>query len=217
MNSLDVYFQTRLSHDPKRAVVWTEICRYLQRYVPVDGDVLDMGCGYGDFINHIQAARKEAVDLSESLAPYLSTDVTFRIQSCTEMRDRSDGQFNTVFASNLLEHLSPEQTRETLAEARRLLKPGGMLVLIQPNFKYCASDYFDDYTHVQIFTHVGLCDLLRSFGLEIVDCQPRFLPFSMKAHVPKTALLVRLYLHSPFRPMGAQMLVVARKPAQGHR
>jgi hypothetical protein len=33
----------------------------------------------------------------------------------------------------------------------------------------------------------------------------------MKSRLPKSRWLVRMYLHSPFKPFGAQMLLVAQK------
>jgi ubiquinone/menaquinone biosynthesis C-methylase UbiE len=99
----------------------------------------------------------------------------------------------------------------TLTEIKRVLKTNGKLIIIQPNFKYCAREYFDDYTHLQIFTHIGVTDLLIGLGFSIVDVKPRFLPFSMKSNLPKYTWLVRLYLLSPFKPFAGQMLVVAKR------
>jgi hypothetical protein len=55
------------------------------------------------------------------------------------------------------------------------------LSVIQPNFRYAYREYFDDYTHVAIFTHVSLCDVFRASGFDIVDVKPRFLPLSIKS------------------------------------
>ena len=118
-----------------------------------------------------------------------------------------------MFASNLLEHLEWPSIERTLDEVRRALKPGGRLILLQPNFRYCAGTYFDDYTHRTIFTHVGLADLLASRGFEVERVVPRFLPFSFKSRGPKWGFLVALYLRLPWRPLARQMLVVARRPA----
>jgi ubiquinone/menaquinone biosynthesis C-methylase UbiE len=210
----EAYFETRFQHDPKRATVWREICRYLEeRYVSAESVVLDVGTGYGDFINNVRARRKVALDVSSAVDAHLNPDVEFHAQSCTSMPGFQASSFDVVFASNVLEHLTRADATAFLEEALRILKPGGRLLLLQPNFKYCARHYFDDYTHVQIFTHVGLADLLSSMGFELVDVKPRFLPLTMKSRIPKSALLVRAYLHSPIKPLGAQMLIVARRPA----
>src|SRR5207244_11677935 len=48
-----------------RDQVWATLCsEFWQRLVPEDGNVLDLGCGYGQFINHIRSRRKWAMDLN---------------------------------------------------------------------------------------------------------------------------------------------------------
>jgi hypothetical protein len=89
------------------------------------------------------------------------------------------------------------------------MKPGATLNIVQPNFKYCAREYFDDYTHVSIYTETGLADLLAAHGFKISRCVPRFMPFSIKSSMPVWPWLIRLYLSSPFKPFGKQMLIRA--------
>ena len=48
-----------------------------------------------------------------------------------------------------------------------MLRPGGRLLVIQPNFRYAFREYFDDYTHRSMFTDVSLPNLLRAQGFEI--------------------------------------------------
>ena len=72
--------------------------------------------------------------------------------------------------------------------------------------------YFDDYTHVQVFSHVSLRDRLAAAGFRVVDVRPRFLPFSMKSRLPAAGFLVWWYLRSPLKPLAGQMLVVAERP-----
>lgn len=204
------YHSSRFTHDIRRDGVWREVCRYLQRrHIPHAARVLELGAGYCHFINNIVATERHALDLFPRLSEYAAPGVTAHVRNCNSLAPFAQRSFDVVFASNLLEHLERDELSGTLAEVHRVLVPGGRLVLIQPNFKYCYADYFDDYTHKFVFTHVSLCDLLRNERFEIRAVEPRFLPFSMKAKVPKAGWLVRLYLVSPYRPMAGQMLVVA--------
>ncbi len=209
----DPYFASRYTPDPARDRVWGAICRYLQRHVPEDGAVLDLGAGYCSFVNHIRAATRHALDASPELPRHAAAGVTAHIGRCEDLSAFASGTLDAVFASNLLEHLEWPSIERTLDEVRRVLKPGGRLILLQPNFRYCAGTYFDDYTHRTIFTHVGLGDLLASRGFAVERVVPRFLPFSFKSRGPKWGFLVALYLRLPWRPLARQMLVVARRPA----
>ena len=210
----DPYFASRFTPDPARDRVWGAICRYLQRYVPESGAILDLGAGYCSFINHIRAKERHALDASPELPRHAGAGVTAHVGRCEDLSAFATGSLDAVFASNLLEHLEWSSIERTLDEVRRALKPGGRLILLQPNFRYCAGTYFDDYTHRTIFTHVGLADLLASRGFDVETVVPRFLPFSFKSRGPKWGFLVALYLRLPFRPLARQMLVVARaRPA----
>jgi SAM-dependent methyltransferase len=204
------YHGSRFTHDHRRDGVWRAICAYLQpRHIPRGARVLELGAGYCHFINNIVAAERHALDLFPRLPEYAAPGVTAHVRNCCDLEPFAERSLDVVLASNLFEHLDRDELARTLAEIRRVLVPGGCLILIQPNFKYCYAEYFDDYTHKFVFTHVSLCDLLCSERFQIRAVEPRFLPFSMKAKVPKAGWLVRLYLASPLRPMAGQMLVVA--------
>jgi ubiquinone/menaquinone biosynthesis C-methylase UbiE len=151
--------------------------------------------------------------VTNALASHFAADVTFHTHSCTTLPAFKDRTIDVVFASNLFEHLTRSDLVATLSEIERILKPGGTLIVLQPNFRYCGSSYFDDYTHIQIFTEVSLSDLLAACGFHVVAVRRRFLPTSLKSRLPTHHLLVRAYLASPVKPLAGQMLVVACKPS----
>jgi hypothetical protein len=83
--------------------------------------------------------------------------------------------------------------------------------MVQPNYSYAYREYFDDYTHISIYSHISLCELLQAEGYEIIRCVPRFLPLTIKkSGLVISPALIWLYLHSPVKPFGKQMLVLAR-------
>lgn len=196
-----------------RNVVWEALARYLERrYIPRDSAVLDLGAGYCAFINQVRAREKYAVDRNQVVLEHAAPGVRALVQNCTDLSQLPREHFDIVFASNLLEHLTLAEAGITLDQARGVLKPGGRLLLLQPNFAYAFRQYFDDITHKQIFTHIGLADFLKLHDFRIFDIQPRFLPYSMRnTRLPSSGWLVTLYLHSPFKPLAGQMLVVGEK------
>ena len=208
----NAYFQTRFSHVAGREQVWSAICRYLERYMPVRGVVLDLGAGYCSFINGVRADEKHAVDLFPGFVKFAQPGVRTLVGRSSNLARLESGHFDVVFSSNMLEHLDRSEVHATLAEVRRILKPGGRFVIIQPNYRYCAREYFDDYTHTFVFSHVSLADLLAAEGFVVHAVIPRFLPLTMKSRLPQWRWAVALYLRLPVRPMAKQMLLVAARP-----
>jgi SAM-dependent methyltransferase len=208
------YHDTRFQFDPRRNIVWREIIRYLSHRLPLGNTVLDVGCGYGEFINNVPCGHKYALDASPEMAKYLDPAVKFvSAYACATERCFPHDAFDFIFSSNLLEHLKREEIGPLLASFRKLLKPGGHIGILMPNYRLTAARYFDDYTHQTAVSDVALRDWMMSEGLEIVISEPGFMPFSMKgSRTPVHPWLIRLWLWSPFKPGAGQVLIVGRRP-----
>jgi ubiquinone/menaquinone biosynthesis C-methylase UbiE len=206
----DIYHSTRFTPDPRRRVLWQTMvdCEF-QKQIPPDGTVLELGAGYGDFINSVKARRRIAVDVWPGMLQHLDTGVEGLVTSITQLDGVADNSVDYVFSSNCFEHVSQTDLVKCLAQLRQKMKPGATITIVQPNFKYCAREYFEDYTHVSIYTDKGLSNLLAANGFKIVRCVPRFMPFTIKGSLPVHPLLIRLYLASPFKPLAKQMLISA--------
>ena len=218
MSELDGYFDTRLSYEPKRDAVWKPIVNYLQRYILEDSRVLELGAGYCSFINQVKASERHALDKSDIIRNYADKEVQTHVKNCKNLRSLPSRSFDVVFSSFLYEHLTRRELDIVMKDLRRILTKTGILITLLPNFKYVYKHYYDDYTHVQVFTHLSFADYLVSHGFEIMEVQGRFLPYSFKSRFPKSPLLTSLYLRLPFRPFAGNMLVVAKntdKPVQG--
>lgn len=205
------YHETRLGQDPKRAKVWRALWRYWfsKRITPAD-TVLDLGSGYGDFINAVRARRRIATDLWPGLAEHAEAGVEVIIGPVEEIAGIAPGTVDFAFASNLFEHIRQDQFANVLSRLRELVSPRGTLTILQPNYRYAYREYFDDYTHVSVYSDVSLADFLAAHGWEVLEVHPRFLPLTIKSRLPTSEFLIGAYLMSPFKPMGKQMLLVAR-------
>ena len=203
------YFETRLAPNEHRSRIWEHICRYLQRWIPPQSDVLELGAGWCDFANSVIARRVVAMDIDATVRQAARPGVQAVVGDCADLRDFGAGEFDVVFASNLLEHLDRELTGRLLAEAARVLRPGGSLIVMQPNFRLNPGRYFDDFTHVAIYTDKSLPDYLVSEGWQVQTVKARFLPLTMKSKASGLTFLVPYYLRSPVKPLAGQMLVIA--------
>lgn len=205
------YHEIHLPEDPHRRAVWQEIANYVSHFIPESGRVLELGAGYCDWINQVQAKERVATDLWEGITRYAQPGVRYVVGDVTKtLASLSPQRFDAILASNFFEHFAHEELDRLLEHVRDRLHDQGVLIVIQPNFTYAYRHYFDDYTHRAVFTSVSLQAFLQHKGFQIVHSEPRFLPLTMKSRLPKWRWLVRAYLRSPFRPLAGQMLIVAR-------
>lgn len=146
----------------------------------------------------------------EGIRGHLAPGVEPLVGSVTDLGGIEDNSVDFAFASNLFEHIPQEALVAVLAQLREKLTERGTLTMLQPNYRYAYREYFDDYTHVAIYSHISLADLLVANGWEVLEVKPRFLPLTVKSRLPVSQWLIRLYLALPFKPMGKQMLLRAR-------
>lgn len=205
------YWASHFKFDPARVAVWREVARIIQRDIPPGSRVLDLGAGYCYFINNIEAGARHALDRDPGIAEYAAPGVVPHVGECTELSMFQDASLDVVFASNLFEHLTRDEFEATVVEVHRVVRPGGRLIIVQPNYRYCAREYFDDYTHRTVFTDWSLSHWLEARGFVVKTMLPRFIPGDFRSSRPKWPWLVRLYLHLPtrFRPLAQQMYCVA--------
>ena len=198
----------------RRAVWRTLIDSYFQREIRSDTTVLDLGCGYGEFINQIHCGSKFAMDLNPDSPSLLASDIKFLPQDCAAPWPIPDGSLDVVFTSNFFEHLPDKSAlSRTLDNVRRGLKSGGRLIALGPNIRYLPGAYWDFWDHFIPLTELSLSEVLKMKGFRIESCIPRFLPYSMSTGGNPPLFFVRLYLKfAPLWPLfGKQFLVVARK------
>jgi SAM-dependent methyltransferase len=205
------YHDVRFTPDVRRDALWETLWQaYFRRHIRPDFTVLDLGCGYGSFINSVRCTRRIALDVWPDFAKHLAPDVEAVVSTVTDLSRLADESIDFAMASNIFEHITRDELATVLAALRLKLRTGGTLTILQPNYRYASAEYFDDYTHVTVWSHVSLPDFLRANGFEVLEVQPRFLPLTIKSRLPMWPVLVKLYLASPFHPMGKQMLIRAR-------
>jgi len=210
-------FRFKESERPQKMKIWKTLCeRYFQDLIGHDLVVADLACGYGEFINNIRARRKIAIDLNPDARNFLEPGVEFFQSAADDVAAVADGSVDVVFTSNFLEHLkTKEECDRVLAEVRRMLKAGGRFVIMGPNIRYLAAQYWDFYDHYLPLSHLSLEEGLVQAGYDVETIIPRFLPYTTRSALPRAPFLIACYLKLPvaWRILGKQFLVVGRKPA----
>jgi SAM-dependent methyltransferase len=197
-----------------RRRVWKILTQdFFQPLIPSSSHVLDLGCGWGEFINQIDAALKYAMDLNPESRQRLAPNIHFIEQDCSAKWPLGDRSLDVVFSSNFFEHLrAKDDLYRTLGHVRRCLKPGGRLICMGPNIKYLPGRYWDFWDHYLPLTEQSLREVLEVTGFEVERCIAKFVPYQMVRRRPAPLLLVRLYLKLPWtwHFFGQQFLVIAR-------
>jgi SAM-dependent methyltransferase len=198
-----------------RIKVWVELSRsFFQTFIARDSVILDLGCGWGEFINVIQAGKKYGMDLNPESPKHLNPEVTFFHQDCSTSWPVEEGSLDIVFTSNFFEHLpSKDHLLATIKEANRCLKEGGLLICLGPNIKYVGGAYWDFSDHHLPLTDVSMEGFLRLAGFRELKVTKKFLPYTMAKGLQPPIALLRLYLRMPvlWPIFGRQFLIVARK------
>lgn len=149
---------------------------------PLRGKLLDIGCGDGLFLNLLDDRfEKYGIDISDiRLDNNKNTNIN---TSCFDLNDRlpyDDNTFDIVTCLSVLEHLFDVHFQ--LGEYRRVLKPGGTLLLEVPNVAFfpnrlrllfgrapITGDWsmaWDD-NHLHFFARKELSKLLQEFGFTV--------------------------------------------------
>jgi SAM-dependent methyltransferase len=203
-----------------RTQVWRVLTSYFGRWCPSNGVVLDLGAGYCEFINNVDAPVKYAMDLNPDVHKRATEGVTVIQQDVAEPWPLPCAELDAVFTSNFLEHLpNKAAVRVVLSNAYRCLKPGGCLIAMGPNIKYLPGAYWDFFDHYVQLTELSLAEALSNCGFEIETQVARFLPYTMSHGRQYPVWMLRLYLTIPaiWPIFGKQFLVVSRKPSQFRR
>jgi SAM-dependent methyltransferase len=150
-----------------------KLCAYLFQIFQMKPGMrmLEPGCGRGEFLKNFQALGLDCTGLdcsAETEAMLTESGIPLKVCDVEEERlPFADSSFDIVYNKSFLEHL--ETPDMFLREARRVLKPGGLLLCLVPDWEANYKIYFDDFTHRTPFTSVSLRDLYRICDFERIS------------------------------------------------
>lgn len=151
-----------------------ELAKAIDHIVPLRGSrVLDVGCGYGFFLQvaRLRGAHAYGIDLSPEAVQYCQRRWDYPVElGTTETLDV--GQFDIVTALGVIEHVpSPASFLQSLSKQ---VRPGGVVALTTPNYQLGRrlgsswTGFRTGFEHVYFFDHASLCRIMERVGITVV-------------------------------------------------
>jgi SAM-dependent methyltransferase len=138
-----------------------------ERNVAPGAAILDVGCGTGYFIEAVHD-RYEAwgIDPSPIAVRMCRERGLERVVQGTayDLSSVGERRFDAVYFLDVIEHLDDDA--RALGEAKRVLRPGGVVVITVPAFKFLWSDHDVVNQHRRRYDRPGLAALLDKVGLK---------------------------------------------------
>lgn len=158
----------RFTPETCREIWYEHYHRYALASTLVKGlNVLDAACGegYGSAVLATQAASVTAIDISSEAIDHATkrygeqNNLAFLQADCTQL-EFSDKKFDVIISFETLEHLHEQEAM--LAGFRRVLKPGGWLLISSPDkAEYSDATDYQNPWHVRELYRQELLDLLQ--------------------------------------------------------
>lgn len=210
---IDEVYKRRFKDEQLRIDLWDVLVKsFFQKYIDPKDTVLDVPCGYAEFINTITCKKKLAIDINDKSAQKVNKDVTFYQASSTKLPLKPNS-VDKIFVSNFFEHISHEDIANTIAEFMRVLKPGGRVLVLQPNIRFAFRNYWMFFDHTTPIDDRALDEIFSIKGFTPVMKILKFMPFTSSGRLPVNKTMVRIYLK--IRPLwyifGRQTFVIYEK------
>ncbi len=151
-----------------------QIAGLVEAHLPPGGSVADLGCGFGSFSLVMLARGREAVGVeldalevawarlrAGRLIPGREPERLFVLGDAARL-PLPEGTFDTVTCWNLLEHVP--NAGALIGQARRLLRPGGSLFLICPNYFAFRQEAHYHVPWRPLLSRRAAADRLRTAG-----------------------------------------------------
>lgn len=135
--------------------------------------ILDVGCGSGEFLSRIATKEPNWECLGTDVNSQAVTQARAKgfdvFLGTLEQSGYKNDSFDIIFMNHVLEHVP--NPLETLKKANAILKPGGSIQLLLPNYQSASRILFHSYwygldvpRHLYHFTPSTITNLLRNAG-----------------------------------------------------
>ena len=145
------------------------VMRAVRQKLPNGGRLLDAGCGTGGMLSLLAEWETHGCDISAEAVEFCRARGLERVVvSSVHAMPYADGRFDAVLSLDVLYHAQVDE-HAALSELRRVLCPGGLLVLNVPAFDCLRGEHDVAVGGVRRYRRAALEHLLRAHGFRIVE------------------------------------------------
>ncbi len=141
---LDVVYNKPKTDYPAKLVM------YLIGRFNLGGELLELGSGKGELLDEFDVLL-DVEDLEKERGFDINNHFPYR-----------NNRFDIVFHKSVIEHIhNPDNM---MRESRRVLKPGGKLIFLTPDWHSQWKNFYEDHTHVQPYDKLAVENLLKIYN-----------------------------------------------------
>ena len=167
---LDIIYDQKLR--PITSYPDTFATYFFKRFAMQKADrFLDLGCGRGEFTRSFEKLGLvvEGADL-EIPGPEVVGDMKVKhFDFETDSYPYPDNHFDFVFSKSVMEHIG--NPKHSLNEQRRILKPGGRIIILTPDWVSQMKIFWNDHTHKRPYTVLGMKNTLTILEYKNVEAE----------------------------------------------
>lgn len=146
----------------------THVVRDVAR-IPAKGVAVDLGCGRGDHVRAFARLGFDAIGIDRELPPQNDLPRHFIADIAHDRLPLDDESVDIVFSKSVIEHLYYFELPHYINEIKRILKPGGAVVIVTPDWYYCYREFFGGFTHCTPYTVKSVVDCLNVYDFAAVE------------------------------------------------
>ena len=168
------YLDTNYSYSvrPKTSYPKKLISYLISRFeIKENSQLLDLGCGSGDFSVEF-SNRNINVTCADIDSAYINKTYNLKCDSFDFENDKypyPDNYFDYIFTKSVIEHIHDPDN--FFKECKRILKPGGGLLIMAPDWKSSFKIYWDDITHKRPYTKSALDRAYKIYSFNVKACE----------------------------------------------
>lgn len=143
------------------------------------GTLLDIGCGTGEFLNHMRSKNWEVkgIEPGDSARKFAVSNYNLEVKPEASLSEIANNSFDVITLWHVLEHVHELDKR--VKELNRIIKPDGVVFIAVPNCTSYDAIYYEEFwaaydvpRHLYHFTPKTISKLFAQYGFNLIETQP---------------------------------------------